>query len=85
MIELRSLSKFGLSQIRMTFEDGVDLYRTRQLAGERLLVAAETLPAGLQPRIAPMGTDWVRSIANCADFVANATNKPKTRLEQLMS
>ena len=40
MIELRSLSKFGLSQVRMTFEDGVDLYRTRQLVSERLLSAA---------------------------------------------
>ena len=53
IIELRSLSKFGLSQIRMTFEDGVDLYRTRQLVSERLLVAAEKLPGGLQPRLAP--------------------------------
>ena len=45
MIELRSLSKFGLSQIRMTFEDGVDLYRIRQLVSERLLNATEKLPA----------------------------------------
>ena len=56
MMELRSLSKFGLSQIRMTFEDDVDLYRTRQLASERLLGAAEKLPAGLQPRLAPIST-----------------------------
>ena len=56
MIELRSLSKFGLSQIRMTFEDGVDLYRTRQLVAERLLSAVEKLPAGLQPRLAPIST-----------------------------
>src|SRR6478735_11150539 len=31
MVELRSLSKFGLSQVTMTFRDGTDLYRTRQL------------------------------------------------------
>src|SRR5580765_8274617 len=30
MVELRSLSKFGLSQITMTFHDRVDIYRTRQ-------------------------------------------------------
>src|SRR5690242_10424332 len=35
-VELRTLSKFGLSQIRMTFTDDVDLYRTRQLVSERL-------------------------------------------------
>src|SRR6185436_14360936 len=54
MIELRSLSKFGLSQVRMTFEDDVDLYRTRQLVSERLLSAAEKLPPGLQPQLAPI-------------------------------
>ena len=31
MVELRSLSKFGLSQVTMTFRDGVDIYRVRQL------------------------------------------------------
>jgi cobalt-zinc-cadmium resistance protein CzcA len=31
MVELRSLSKFGLSQVTMTFRDGTDLYRVRQL------------------------------------------------------
>src|SRR5918993_4796678 len=35
MVELRSLSKFGLSQVTMTFEDDVDIYRLRQLVGER--------------------------------------------------
>jgi len=54
MIELRSLSKFGLSQIRMTFEDGVDLYRTRQLVSERLQRSVEKLPTGLQPELAPI-------------------------------
>src|SRR5262245_5818613 len=46
MVELRSLSKFGLSQIRMTFEDNVDLYRSRQLVSERLQRGAELLPPG---------------------------------------
>src|SRR6185369_5086335 len=39
MMELRSLSKFGLSQNRLTFVDDVDLYQTRQLVNERLLGA----------------------------------------------
>jgi cobalt-zinc-cadmium resistance protein CzcA len=56
MIEQRSLSKFGLSQVRLTFEDGVDLYRTRQLVTERLLSVAEKLPPGLQARLAPIST-----------------------------
>ena len=44
MVELRSLSKFGLSQVTMTFRDGVDLYRTRQLVTERLQSVLEDLP-----------------------------------------
>src|ERR1700752_3398644 len=31
LTELRSLSKFGLSQITLVFEDGTDIYRSRQL------------------------------------------------------
>lgn len=83
MIELRSLSKFGLSQVRLTFEDGVDLYRTRQLVGERLLSAAEKLPAGLQPRLAPISTALGEIFYYTVEFKRDATNKPPTRYGQL--
>ncbi|PTX91364.1 CusA/CzcA family heavy metal efflux RND transporter [Opitutus sp. ER46] len=56
MIELRSLSKFGLSQVRMTFEDGVDLYRIRQLVTERIGAVQADLPEGIQPKLAPIST-----------------------------
>jgi cobalt-zinc-cadmium resistance protein CzcA len=71
MIELRSLSKFGLSQVRMTFEDGVDLYRTRQLVTERLLSAAERLPPGLQPRLAPISTALGEIFYYAVEFATN--------------
>src|SRR5947207_295436 len=71
MIELRSLSKFGLSQVRMTFEDGVDLYRTRQLVSERLLSAAEKLPPGLQPRLAPISTALGEIFYYSVEFTSN--------------
>src|SRR5881409_1170986 len=51
MVELRSLSKFGLSQVTMTFRDGVDIYRTRQLVSERLQGALAELPPGLTPKL----------------------------------
>ena len=85
MVELRSLSKFGLSQIRMTFEDSVDLYRTRQLVSERLQGAAEILPAGLQPRLAPISTALGEIFYYTVEFTSNATNKPASRKEQLMA
>src|SRR3954467_13243454 len=56
MIELRSLSKFGLSQVTMVFRDDVDLYRTRQLVSERLSGALDELPPGLTPQLAPIAT-----------------------------
>jgi cobalt-zinc-cadmium resistance protein CzcA len=72
MIELRTLSKFGLSQIRLTFEDGVDLYRTRQLVSERLVSATEDLPAGLQPRLAPISTALGEIFYYSVEFSSNA-------------
>src|SRR5215510_12889059 len=56
MMELRSLSKFGLSQVNLVFEDGTDIYRARQLVSERLQAVLEELPAGLTPRLAPIST-----------------------------
>ncbi len=81
MIELRSLSKFGLSQIRMTFEDDVDLYRTRQLVSERLLVAAEKLPPGLQPRLAPISTALGEIFYYTVDFASNSPAADVRRLK----
>lgn len=83
MIELRSLSKFGLSQVRMTFEDGVDIYRVRQLVSERLVSVAEQLPAGLQPRLAPISTALGEIFYYSVEFKADAAGKPATRVEQL--
>jgi len=54
MVELRSLSKFGLSQVTMVFRDGVDIYRTRQLVSERLIGVMDELPEGLTPKLAPV-------------------------------
>ena len=53
MIELRSLSKSGLAQVTMIFEDGTDLYRARQLVSERLQQVTQDLPPGLTPKLAP--------------------------------
>src|SRR5687768_3072778 len=54
--EVRSLSKFGLSQVTMVFSEETDIYRARQLVSERLLNVAGELPAGTAPRLAPIST-----------------------------
>ena len=53
--ELRSISKFGLSQVTVTFEDKVNVYFGRQLLLERLQEVE--LPVGLpRPRLGPVAT-----------------------------
>ncbi len=53
--EVRSLSRFGLSQITVTFEDGTDIWRARQVVGERL--QGVDLPAGIErPSLGPVAT-----------------------------
>ncbi|HPO74211.1 MAG: efflux RND transporter permease subunit [Armatimonadetes bacterium] len=58
MAELRSLSKFGLSQITVVFKDHVDIYFARQLVSERLQDASQHLPPGVgaHPEMAPVST-----------------------------
>jgi len=52
---LRSISKFGLSQVVVTFEDGTDIYFARQVVNERL--GTVELPPGIQrPKLGPVAT-----------------------------
>ena len=57
IIELRSISRLGLSVITVVFEDGVDVYWARQQLSERLKEAEEVIPGGLaQISLAPIST-----------------------------
>ena len=53
--ELRSISRFGLSQVTLRFSDGTDLWFARQQVAER--VARVELPPGLErPSLGPVAT-----------------------------
>jgi len=54
--EVRSLSRYGLSQVTVVFKDGTDLYFARQLVNERIQEARGNLPAGLSPSMGPIAT-----------------------------
>lgn len=56
LAEIRSLSKFALSQVTVVFQDDVDLYFARQLVLERLVGVRERLPKGVEPVMAPVTT-----------------------------
>ena len=55
-LEVRSLSKLGLSMVTVVFDDAVPTYFARQLITERLQQAAPSLPAGIQPVLTPPST-----------------------------
>ena len=52
----RSLSRYGLSQVTVVFEDGTDIYFARQLVSERLQIVNSSLPSGLLPAMGPIAT-----------------------------
>lgn len=52
----RSLSRYGLSQVTVVFEDGTDIYHARNLINERLSVLRNQLPPGLEPEMGPIAT-----------------------------
>src|SRR5436190_846804 len=57
LVDLRSISQFGLSQVTVVFEDGVDIYAARQLVNERLQEVKEQLPHGVEaPMMGPIST-----------------------------
>ncbi|WP_248733095.1 CusA/CzcA family heavy metal efflux RND transporter [Pseudomonas sp. MWU13-2517] len=54
--QTRSLSRSGLSQVTVIFKDGTDLFFARQLVNERLQVAREQLPEGIETAMGPVST-----------------------------
>ncbi len=57
LVEIRSISRFGLSVITVVFEEDVDIYFARQLLHEKLQEAEEEIPQGLgKPELAPVST-----------------------------
>ena len=52
----RSISRYGLSQVTVVFEDGTDTYFARQLVNERIQSAKSQLPPGIGPQLGPLAT-----------------------------
>jgi len=82
--EMRSLTKFGLSQVTLNFKDGSDIYRARQLVAERLQGVLERLPPGASPKLAPISTGLGEIFYYNVRYRADATNKPASELDQLI-
>lgn len=56
VVQMRSVTKFGLSVVTIVFQDDADLYFVRQLVFERLAEAKASLPEGVEVEMGPVAT-----------------------------
>ncbi len=71
----RSLSRYGLSQITVVFEEGTDIYFARQQVAERMNAASSALPAGLEPILGPIATGLGEIFMFTVDAEPGAVNE----------
>jgi cobalt-zinc-cadmium resistance protein CzcA len=84
--QVRSLTRFGISQVCLIFSDGVDLYQARQMVTERLARAVDKLPRGLSPKLAPPSSGLGEVFTYALAFKTNssqAANSVEARLRRL--
>ena len=70
--QVRSITRFGLSQVTVVFKDSVDIYRARQLVTERLQGVTGDLPSGAQPELGPIST----GLGEIYQFVLDLSVRP---------
>ncbi|NRQ43850.1 CusA/CzcA family heavy metal efflux RND transporter [Rheinheimera sp. YQF-2] len=69
----RSLSRYGMSQVTLVFNDGTDIYWARQQVSERLQAVRAALPADTNPTLGPVATGlgeiFMYTVSAAADAV----------------
>jgi heavy metal efflux system protein len=56
LVQMRSLTKFGISVVTLIFEDGMDTYFVRQQVFQRLVEAEKDMPQGVETEMGPIAT-----------------------------
>ena len=82
--ETRSISRYGLSQVTVIFEDGTDIFWARQLIAERVQEVKSQLPPGIEPRMGPIATGLVEIFlwtVEAESGALNAEGQPYTGME----
>jgi len=80
--QVRSITRFGLSQVTVVFKDGIDIYRARQMVSERLQGVTGNLPQGAESQLGPISSGLGEIYQYVMDFEKVETGQK--RLEQLM-
>lgn len=80
--QVRSITRFGLSQVTVIFKDSVDIFRARQLVTERLQGVSGDLPNSAKPELGPIST----GLGEIYQFVLDFKEKKQgdERVKQLM-
>lgn len=81
--EVRSITRFGLSQVSVIFNDQVDIYRARQMVSERLQSVLRELPEDTSPTLGPITTGLGEVFTYSLDYEQKAKT-PEDRVLQLM-
>lgn len=84
VLDSRSITKFGLSQVTVEFEDGTDIFRARQLVGERLSAVVQELPPGSELSLAPISTGLGEIFYYTLHWKKGAKERPADEREGLM-
>ena len=84
VLDSRSITKFGLSQVTVEFEDGTDIFRARQLVGERLSAILQELPPGSELSLAPISTGLGEIFYYTLHWKKGAQERPADEREGLM-
>ena len=75
IVEMRSISKFGISVVTVVFEDDIDTYFARNLVFQKLKEAEENMPEGLgKPEMAPVST----GLGEIYQYIVKPENKNDT-------
>lgn len=83
VVQVRSITRFGLSQVTVVFKDQVDIYRARQSVSERLQGVVSELPKNAKPQLGPISTGLGEIYQYVIDYEQIAS-EPTERLKQLM-
>ena len=77
----RSLSRYGLSQVTVVFEEGTDIYFARNLINERLGAIKSALPPGLEPEMGPIATGLGEIFMYTVEALPGATQADGSSLD----
>lgn len=81
--QVRSITRFGLSQVTVVFKDGIDIYRARQVVSERLQGVLSDLPKEAKAELGPISTGLGEIYSYTLD-VEKPSKDPTERMKQLM-